>query len=106
MSHPRYNDLDQSLANHGSFGTVDLVARMTDGKYFIKNVVHLCEMVQPLSRDDLYQFVAFSLWDKDAVKKGSLGNDISHPRYVPSGLTPSITRDNGHQLELVNGQKK
>lgn len=57
-------------------------------------------------RDDLYQFVAFSLWDKDAVKKGSLGNDISHPKYVPSGLTPSITRDNGHQLELVNGQKK
>ena len=56
MSHPRYNDLDHSLAKHGSFGAVDLVARETDGKYFVKNVVHLCEMVQPLSRDDLYQF--------------------------------------------------
>ena len=56
MSHPRYNDLDHSLANHGSFGAAELVARGTDGKYFVKNVVHLCEMLQPLSRDDLYQF--------------------------------------------------
>ena len=41
MSHPRYQDLEHSLANHGSFGATDLVARATDGKYFVKNIIHL-----------------------------------------------------------------
>ena len=56
MSHPRYQDLEHSLANHGSFGATDLVARATDGKYFVKNIIHLNRMAEALTRDDLYQF--------------------------------------------------
>ena len=50
--------------------------------------------------DDLVSFVAEGLYDPNAVKKGALGNDVSHPSTVPSGLNPSITRDHGHQLEF------
>ncbi len=48
----------------------------------------------------LVDFIAYALWDREAVKEGSLGNDISHPKTVPSGLSPSITRDDGNQLEI------
>lgn len=48
----------------------------------------------------LLDFVAFGLQDPDAVVKGELGNDISHPSAVLSGFSPSITRDHGTQLEL------
>lgn len=56
MSHPRYHDLEHLLATQGSFGATELVARSTDGKYFVKNVIHLQKMAQPLTRADLYQF--------------------------------------------------
>ncbi len=48
----------------------------------------------------LLDFVAFGLWDKTAVEKGWLNNNLSHPRRVPSGFSPSITRDSGTQTEL------
>lgn len=48
----------------------------------------------------LVEFVATGLWDKDSVKIGDLGNDVSHPRAVISGFSPTITRDNGKQFEL------
>ncbi len=50
--------------------------------------------------DFLVQFIAFGLYDKQAVQKGYLGNDLSHPKFVPSGFAPSITRDKGKQTEL------
>ena len=49
----------------------------------------------------LVDFVAYGLWDKEAVVEGDLGNDLSHPEEVPSGLSPSITRDEGNQLEIA-----
>lgn len=59
----------------------------------------------PIKLDDdaveaLVEFVGIGLWDKTAVQKGYFGNDLSHPKRVPSGFTPTITRDKGHQLEL------
>jgi cytochrome c peroxidase len=53
----------------------------------------------------LTEFVAFGLWDRKATQEGFFGNDLSHPRRVPSGFTPTISRDHGTQLELPpNGQ--
>jgi len=57
----------------------------------------------PLDEDSLnalLDFVAFGLYDKTAVKKGYLNNRLSHPKRVPSGFLPSITRDHGTQKEL------
>ena len=57
----------------------------------------------PLSEEHiegLVDFVGYGLWDQDAVKEGYMGNDVSHPRNVPSGFSPSITRDEGTQLEI------
>lgn len=51
--------------------------------------------------EDLLSFVAYGLFDPLSVVRGALGNDVSHPKRVPSGLTPSITRDHGHQLEIT-----
>lgn len=48
----------------------------------------------------LSEFVASGLYDPDAVKVGDLGNDVSHPKKVPSGFWPTITRDHGKQMEL------
>lgn len=48
----------------------------------------------------LIEFVATSLLDKESVKIGDLGNDVSHPRVVPSGFSPTISRDQGKQFEL------
>lgn len=48
----------------------------------------------------LVQFVGVGLWDKNATRRGALGNDLSHPKEVPSGFQPTITRDQGHQMEL------
>lgn len=50
--------------------------------------------------DNLVDFVAYGLWDKDSVSVGEFGNDVSHPKAVPSGFTPTITRNQGTQLEL------
>ena len=52
------------------------------------------------SIDSLLDFVAFGLYDKNAVHKGYLNNRLSHPRRVPSGFLPSVTRDHGMQTEL------
>jgi len=49
---------------------------------------------------DIVNFIAFGLWDKNATKIGDLGNDVSHPKSVYSGLSPSITRDNGTQFDF------
>ncbi len=55
--------------------------------------------------DGLLEFVAYGLHDPKAVQKGDLGNLVSHPKRVPSGFTPSITRDHGKQNELPpNGE--
>lgn len=48
----------------------------------------------------LVDFVAFGLYDKKSVAIGYLHNDLSHPRTVPSGFLPTITRDHGTQIEL------
>jgi cytochrome c peroxidase len=53
-----------------------------------------------LAFDGLVDFVAFGLWDQESVSTGALGNPVTHPERVPSGFSPSITRDDGHQLEL------
>ena len=50
--------------------------------------------------ESLFQFVAYGLWDPSAVKKGYWGNDLSHPKAVPSGFLPTVTRDGGRQTEL------
>ena len=52
------------------------------------------------SLDSLLDFVSFGLYDKNAVHKGYLNNRLSHPRRVPSGFLPSVTRDHGVQTEL------
>ena len=51
--------------------------------------------------DDLVEFVAYSLWDKTATQEGVFGVDVGHPKEVPSGLSPALTRDDGHQRELA-----
>lgn len=49
---------------------------------------------------NLVSFIAEALYDKNSMVKGDLGNDVSHPKKVLSGFTPSITRDNGNQMEI------
>ena len=56
-----------------------------------------------LSEEDfkgLSEFVATALFDPASVRRGDQGNDVSHPSTVPSGFHPTITRDDGTQLEL------
>lgn len=62
--------------------------------------------VSPEAREALVAFIAAGLFDPNATKVGGLGNDVSHPKHVPSGFTPSITRDAGHQLELPPNRHK
>jgi cytochrome c peroxidase len=50
--------------------------------------------------DDLTDFVAYGIEDASAMKRGALGNDVSHPTKVPSGFEPTISRDAGLQIEL------
>ena len=52
------------------------------------------------SLEALVDFVAFGLYDKQAMNRGYLNNPLSHPRRVPSGFLPTITRDHGTQMEL------
>ncbi len=47
----------------------------------------------------LGDFVAFALYDKQAVQKGYLNNSLSHPIIARSGFL-AITRDDGTQIEL------
>ena len=51
-------------------------------------------------KKSLLEFVAYGLYDPWAVKKGYFGNSLSHPQKVPSGFTPTVTRDHGSQVEL------
>ena len=50
--------------------------------------------------DYIYDFIAQGLYDEEATVVGDLNNNVSHPKRVPSGLYPSITRDKGHQFEI------
>lgn len=52
------------------------------------------------SKKVLLEFIAFGLYDSSSTQRGFFGNQVSHPKKVPSGLHPSITRDKGHQKEL------
>lgn len=56
--------------------------------------------------DYIHDFVANALYDKDSTVFGDMGNDVSHPHRVPSGFSPSITRDHGHQFELMPAIEK
>ena len=66
----------------------------------LKKVKHYPIELNKDSLDSLLDFVAFALYDKKAVRKGYLNNPLSHPKRVPSGFLPVITRDKGTQLEL------
>ena len=57
-------------------------------------------LIEEALLEDILSFVAYGLWDEKAVKRGDLNNRVSHPKKVPSGFHPSITRDHGTQLEL------
>lgn len=50
--------------------------------------------------ESLVDFVAYGLFDRQSVSVGAMGNDVSHPKKVPSGFFPTITRNEGTQLEL------
>lgn len=52
------------------------------------------------SLEALVDFIANALWDKSSTKKGYWGNDVTHPKSVPSGFLPTVTRDEGVQTEL------
>ncbi len=70
-----------------------------------KNSSNLGNISFPIKISDetinaLVAFIAFGLRDKKATIRGALNNDVTHPKRVASGFYPSITRDNGHQLEL------
>lgn len=50
--------------------------------------------------ESLVDFIAYGLYDRESVSVGDMGNDVSHPQKVPSGFYPTITRNDGTQLEL------
>ena len=50
--------------------------------------------------DSLLDFVAYGLWDKKSTSRGYWGNNVTHPKSVPSGFLPTVTRDKGRQTEL------
>jgi hypothetical protein len=49
---------------------------------------------------NIENFIANGLWDKDSTSIGDLGNDIGHPKEVPSRLSSSITRDKGTHFDF------
>ena len=57
-------------------------------------------------KEALLQFIAYGLYDPLSTKRGYFENDVSHPQQVPSGFSPSITRDHGTQVELPPAFKK
>ena len=70
-----------------------------------KNVSPLFKSYKKVELSDkekksLLEFVAYGLYDKWSVKKGYFGNSLRHPKKVPSGFTPSVTRDQGKQTDL------
>jgi hypothetical protein len=48
----------------------------------------------------LLEFVGTGLWDKDSTKIGDMKNGVSHPKNVPSGLSATVTRDAGTQIDI------
>lgn len=50
--------------------------------------------------ESLLDFIAYGLLDNESVARGDMDNDVSHPKKVPSGFYPTITRSDGTQLEL------
>lgn len=56
--------------------------------------------------DYITHFIATGLEDKYATIIGDLGNNVTHPKVVPSGLVPSITRDHGHQYEVIPSMER
>ena len=103
MSHPRYQDLEHSLANHGSFGATDLVARATDGKYFVKNIIHLNRMAEALTRDDLYQFGSIVKIRhpnlarvREALIVGSSKTDKEDKSIIDTAIRETVEETNGH----------
>ena len=57
-------------------------------------------VLEPETLKGLVDFIAFGLLDEGATILGDLGNDVRHPKKVWSGFFPSISRDQGSQLEL------
>lgn len=57
--------------------------------------------IDEYSKSSLFDFVAYGLYDKRSTQRGYFNNDVSHPKKVPSGFSPSITRDQGHQKERL-----
>ena len=76
--------------------------------YFSQNFTGLKEnssrpfpvVLEPATLKGLVDFIAFGLLDEGATILGDLGNDVRHLKKVWSGLSPSISRDQGSQLEL------
>lgn len=66
----------------------------------LMDVLYVRKILSNEEFENLFQFVAFGLLDKKSSKIGYFKNSLSHPKTVPSGFSPSITRDHGHQLEL------
>ena len=66
----------------------------------MEKIKHFPVHLDPDSLSALLDFVAFGLYDKNAVRIGYLNNRLTHPRRVPSGFLPAVTRDQGTQLEL------
>jgi cytochrome c peroxidase len=58
-----------------------------------------------LEMSSLLSFISEALFDPDSMRVGELGNDVSHPRSVPSGFHPTITRDSGVQTEWAPGMR-
>ncbi len=55
--------------------------------------------------DALFEFVKEGLSDPNSTVIGDLNNDVTHPKRVPSGLLPTITRDDGTQYDKVPNMK-
>ncbi len=91
----KYNDPFFNLDKLIPIDRIDLISKIT----------------QPLTKDismsihALTDFVAYGLWDKTATKIGYWKNDVTHPKSVPSGFKPTITRDHGNQSELPPNAK-
>ncbi len=66
---------------------------------------HYPVRLKPSSLSALVDFTAFGLYDHLAVRKGYLGNRLSHPLYAPSGFI-AITRDEGVQTEKPPAYRK
>ena len=104
----KINSLQPSKIFFDSFFQIDPLIPSLFMKFGpLESTNHYPVNLDKTSLDALLDFVAFGLYDKDAIRRGYLNNRLSHPRRVPSGFLPSITRDHGKQTELPpNGRFK